>query len=223
MAQEPDRLRQDIEETRASLTRDVDLLAEKTSPTKVAQRRWTSVKEKVMGSSEHARHTAGNAAGSVQDKAASAAGTVQDKASSALGTAQDKASQLSDKAGDKAHDAAEAVKSAPQAVKQQAQGNPLAAGIIAFGVGMLAATLIPVSDVEKRAGAQLKENSGELTDRVKDVAAEMKDDLSGTVQQAVVEVKETATDAAQTTKEQAQSSAQDAKDSSKQAVSDARS
>ena len=51
MAEEPDRLRQDIENTRASLTRDVDLLAEKTSPKKVAQRRWTSVKEKVMGSS----------------------------------------------------------------------------------------------------------------------------------------------------------------------------
>ena len=42
MAEEPDRLRQDIENTRASLTRDVDLLAEKTSPTKVAQRRWAT-------------------------------------------------------------------------------------------------------------------------------------------------------------------------------------
>jgi uncharacterized protein YjbJ (UPF0337 family) len=212
MAEEPDRLRQDIEATRASLTRDVDLLAEKTSPTKVAQRRWTSVKEKVMGSSEHARHSAGNAAG-----------TVQDRASSAVDTVQDKAAQLSDKAGAKAHDAADAVRSAPRTVARQAQGNPLAAGIIAFGVGMLAATLIPVTDAEKRAGQQLKEHSGDLTDKVKDIATEMKDDLSGTVQQAVGEVKETAADAAQTTKQQAQSSAQDAKEQSKQAVSDARS
>ena len=36
MAEEPDRLRRNIEQTRASLTRDVDLLAEKTSPSKVA-------------------------------------------------------------------------------------------------------------------------------------------------------------------------------------------
>ena len=64
MAQEPDRLRQDIEYTRASLTRDVDALAEKTSPKRVAQRRWSSVKEKVMGTSTHAGHATSDAASS---------------------------------------------------------------------------------------------------------------------------------------------------------------
>jgi uncharacterized protein YjbJ (UPF0337 family) len=214
MAEEPDRLRQDIEDTRASLTRDVDLLAEKTSPTKVAQRRWTAVKEKVMGSTDHARHAAGGTA-------SSAVGTVQDKASSAVGTVQDKASQLGEAAGEKAHDAADAVRSAPQVVAAQAQGNPVAAGIIAFGVGMLAATLIPVTDVERRAGQQLKDNSGDLTDKVKDVATDLKDDLSGTVQHAAAEVKGTAQDAVQTTKDQARSSAQDATDQTKQAAQNA--
>jgi uncharacterized protein YjbJ (UPF0337 family) len=203
MAEEPDRLRQDIETTRASLTRDVDLLAEKTSPKKVAQRRWTSVKEKVMGSTDHARHAAG------------------DKTSSALSTVQDKADQVGDVATEKAHDAADAVRSAPKAVATQTQGNPLAAGIIAFGVGMLAATLIPVTDAERRAGQQLKDNSGELTDKVKDVAGDVKDDLSGTVQQAASQVKETAQDAAQTTKGQVQSSAQDVKDQTQQAAQNA--
>jgi len=122
-----------------------------------------------------------------------------------------------------AHSAADSVRQAPQAVTQKAQGNPLAAGIIAFGVGMLAATLIPVTDAEKRAGAELKDRSGDLTDKVKEVANEMKDDMSGTVQQAVGQLKETAQDAAQTTKQQAQSSAQDAKEQSKHALSDARS
>jgi uncharacterized protein YjbJ (UPF0337 family) len=207
MAQEPDQLKQDIESTRASLTRDVDLLANKTSPKRVAQRRWNSVKEKVMGTSENAGHAAGSAVGTVQDKAGSALGTVQDKAGSAASTVQDKAG-----------DVADSVRKTPQAVAQQTQGNPLAAGIIAFGVGMLAATLLPVTDLERRAGLQLKENSGDLTDRVKDVAGELKDDLSGTVQEAVGQVKETAQDAAQTTKDQAKSSAQDAKDETKQAA-----
>jgi uncharacterized protein YjbJ (UPF0337 family) len=203
MAEEPDRLRQNIENTRASLTRDVDMLADKTSPTRVAQRRWSAVKEKVMGSSEHARHAAA------------------DTTSSAMSTVQDKAGTVQDKAGEAAHQAADSVKNAPRAVAQQTQGNPLAAGIIAFGVGMLAATVIPVTDVERRAGRQLKDNAGDLTDRVKDVAVEMKDDLSGSVQQAVGQVKETATDAAQTTKDQAQSSAQDATDRTKQAAQNA--
>jgi len=109
---------------------------------------------------------------------------------------------------DKAHDAADAVRSAPQAVATQTQGNPLAAGIIAFGVGMLAATLMPVTEAERRAGQQIKEHSGDLTEKVKDVAGDLKDDLSGSAQQAVGEVRATAQDAVQTTK----SEAADAKD-----------
>lgn len=211
MAEEPDRLRQDIENTRASLTRDVDLLAEKTSPTKVAQRRWSAVKEKVMGSPDSGRH---GTTDSVKDKASSAADTVKDKASSAADAVKDKASTVTGKAGDTAHGVADSVRSAPQSVVRQAQGNPLAAGIIAFGAGMLAATLIPVSDAERRAGQQLKDHSGDLTDKVKDVAAEMKDDLQGTVQQAAGQVKETAQDAAG----QVKGAAQDAKDQTAQAA-----
>jgi len=110
---------------------------------------------------------------------------------------------------DKAHDAADAVRSAPQAVATQTQGNPIAAGVIAFGVGMLAATLIPVTDAERRAGQELKDHSGQLTEKAKDVASDLKDDVGGTVQEAVGQLKDTAQDAVQTTKEQARSSAQD--------------
>jgi uncharacterized protein YjbJ (UPF0337 family) len=192
VAEEPDRLRQNIESTRATLTRDVDLLAEKASPRQAARRQWTSIREKVMGSAEHGKHA-------VSDTASSAASTV----------------------GEKAHDAADAVRSAPQAVASQTQGNPLAAGIIAFGVGLLASTLIPVTEVERRAGQELKEHSGELTDRLKDAAGDVKDDLSGSVQHAVGEVKSTARDAVETTKQQAQSSAQDAKQETQHAARNA--
>jgi gas vesicle protein len=198
VAEEPDRLRQEIENTRAGLTRDVDRLAEKTSPKQVARRRWTAVKESVMGTTGQARDAVG-----------SGASTISDKASDLGGTVQDKASHLGDVAQSKAHDAADAVRNAPQAVVSQTQGNPIAAGIIAFGVGMLAATLIPVTDAERRAGQEIKDHSDQLTDKVKDVASDLKDDVGGTVQEAVGQVKETAQDAVQTTKDQARSSAQD--------------
>jgi hypothetical protein len=197
VAQEPDRLRQGIEQTRASLTHDVDVLAEKTSPRQAAQRRWTAAKEKVMGSSEGARHAAG-------DK---------------FSTAQDKASDLTGKAGSAAHDVADAVSDAPQALTRQTQGNPLAAGIIAFGAGMLAATLIPVTDMERRGGQQLKDNAGDLPEKVKDVAVDAKDDLAGSVQHAAGEVQETAREAAQTATDRARSGAQDVKDKAKSATS----
>jgi len=204
MGQEPDQLRYGIEQTRASLTDDVDRLSGKTSPKRAAQRRWAAVKEKVMGTSEHARHAGG------------------DTASSAMGTVQEKASQVGDKAGTAAHEAAGTVRGAPQTVAKQAQGNPIAAGIIAFGAGMLAATLIPVTDAERRAGQQVKDNAGDLTDRVKDAAAGMTDEMSGTVQQAAGQLKETAADAAQATRERAQSSAQEATEQTRQAAQDAR-
>jgi uncharacterized protein YjbJ (UPF0337 family) len=174
MAEEPDRLRQDIESTRASLTRDVDLLADKTSPTRVARRRWTAVKERVMGSTEQARHAA------------------SDTTSSAMSTVQEKT-----------QDAAATVRHAPRAVAGQAQGNPIAAGVIAFGVGLLAATLIPVTDSERRAGQQLKDHSGDLTDQVRDAAGDLRDDLSGTVRQAAGQVKETAREGMRATTEEA--------------------
>jgi gas vesicle protein len=187
MAQEPERLRRDIEGTRASLTRDVDLLAEKTSPRQAARRQWTTVKEKVMGTADQARDTTG-----------------------------DKAAAVKDKVSDRAHDTADAVRSAPQAVVRQAQGNPIAAGVIAFGVGMLAATLIPVTEAERRAGRQIRDNSDELTDQIKDKAAELGSELKTDLQEAATQVKETAQDAAQNTGNQAQSSAQDAGEQVKQ-------
>jgi len=199
MAEEPDRLRREIEGTRASLTRDVDMLAEKTSPKRVAQRRWTDVKEKVMGTSQQTRHAA----------------------SSTVGTVQDKAAQAGAVAGEKAQEAAEAVRSVPDTVTRQTQGNPLAAGIIAFGAGMLAATLIPVTEAERQAGRQIRDNSEELTGQVKKVAGDMGSDLKENLQEAVGQVKETAQDAARTTKEQAQSSAQDATQQTKQAAQNA--
>ncbi|MEU8818496.1 DUF3618 domain-containing protein [Actinoplanes sp. NPDC048796] len=219
MAEEPDRLRQDIENTRRSLTRDVDLLAEKTSPTKVAQRRWTAVKEKVMGVSDSASSKASDVGGTVSDKASQVGGAVSDKASQVGSAVSDKAGQAGDVASEKAHQAVGAVKQAPQAVAQQTQGNPIAAGIIAFGVGMLAATLIPVTEAEKSAGAALKEHSGDLTEKVKDATQELREDLQGSAQEALGQVKETAQDAVATTKSTAQDNVQDVRDQARSAAS----
>ena len=56
MGEETARLRAEIDQTRENLTRDVDLLAEKTSPSRIVERRVqrtkrgiTGLKDKVMG------------------------------------------------------------------------------------------------------------------------------------------------------------------------------
>jgi ElaB/YqjD/DUF883 family membrane-anchored ribosome-binding protein len=211
MAEEPDRIRNDIENTRAELTRDVDRLADKTSPKRVAQRRWSAVKEKVMGSPTYGSVSTTD---SVKDKA----GAAREKASQIGDSAKDKASQIGDRAGAAAQNAADSVKAAPQVVSQQTQGNPIAAGVIAFGVGLLAASLIPPTELEKRTGQQLKDNAGDLSERVKETALEMKDDLSPALQDAVDRVKGTAQEAATTTRDEAKASAKGAADDTKQAA-----
>jgi ElaB/YqjD/DUF883 family membrane-anchored ribosome-binding protein len=212
VVEEPDRIRNDIESTRAALARDVNRLADRTSPTRVAQRRWTAVKERVRGVSDKVMGAPSGATQSVHDAAAKAGDRAGDVAHEVGARAGDVAHEVGARAGD----AADAVRQAPQAVATKTQGNPVAAGVIAFGVGLLAASLIPESDVERRAVQQLRDDSGDLVDRVREPltesAQQLKENLSEPVREAVDQVKETARDAAQTTAYEAKSSARDAAD-----------
>ena len=199
---DPDVIRRQIEDTRRELSYDVDALNEHVNPARVVDRRVTAakgritnLKEKVMGSAHDttssAQGLASNAAGSVQGAASSAAGTVQDAASSA----------------------AQAVQQAPDAVVRQTQGNPLAAGLIAFGVGWLVSSLLPASEKEKQLAQQaesaVREHKDALLQPAKEMAQEMGDQLKPAAQQAVEEVKSTAQDAASTVKDEGQSAVQD--------------
>jgi gas vesicle protein len=212
---DPDVIRQQIEDTRRELSYDVDALNEKVNPARVVDRRMTAakgrmsaMKEKVMGSAQHTssqtQGMASNVAGSVQGTASSAASSVQGAASSAADSVQSAASA-----------AAGAVQQAPDAIVRQTQGNPLAAGMIAFGVGWLVSSLLPASQKEKQLAQQaetaIKENKDALLAPAKQVAQEIGDELKPAAQQAVQEVKSTATDAAQTVKQEGQSAAQDVK------------
>ena len=53
-------------------------------------------------------------------------------------------------AGEALDSARSSVSDAPATVKQKTRGNPLAAGLVAFGLGALIAGLIPVSDRNKK-------------------------------------------------------------------------
>jgi hypothetical protein len=199
---DPDVIRRQIEDTRRELSYDVDALNEKVNPARVVDRRVTaakgrvnSLKEKVMGSAQdttyQAQGMASNAAGSVQTAASSAADSVQSAASSAVG----------------------AVQQAPDTVVRQTQGNPLAAGLIAFGVGWLVSSLMPASEKEKQLAQQaesvVKEHKDTLLEPAKQAAQEIGEQLKPAAQQAVDSVKSTAQDAATTVTEEGKSAAAD--------------
>jgi ElaB/YqjD/DUF883 family membrane-anchored ribosome-binding protein len=203
MVEEPDQLRDDIELTRAQLARNVDRLADKTSPSRTAQRSWASAKGKVRGLSDRVMGTAHSSGGTVRDAADSTVGTVRDRAGDVADTVRDQASQ-----------AAERVRETPAAVSRQTQGNPLAAGLIAFGAGMLAASLLPTTALEKRAGQQVHDHADDLAEPVRqpltESAQNLREDLGATAREAVAAVRDTTQNAAQTTTQAAKESAQGA-------------
>jgi hypothetical protein len=101
-----------------------------------------------------------------------------------------------------------AVTGAPAQLGAQARGNPLAAGLIAFGVGLLAGSLLPASSAEQQAAAKVKDAA---TPVLSDAAKQVSDNLKEPAQQAVEAVKSTATDAASTVKDEGTSAAADVK------------
>src|SRR5690606_18327300 len=103
--------------------------------------------------------------------------------------------------------AGQAVQQAPDLAREQTRGNPLAAGLVAFGVGLLASSLVPASTAEQEKAAELMERGGEALEPVKQAAAEsaqhLKEGAREVTQSAAAEVKDTAAQAARTTQDEA--------------------
>jgi len=192
----PEALRAEIAQTRAELSDNVDALTETANPKKIASRQVNKVKSAAQGVREHLMGAPDDPsdAGTLGDKANAVKGKVgdaQDRAAGALGSVQDRAAGALDTVND-----------APAQVKQKARGNPLAAGLIAFGIGYLISGAIPSSQKEQDAASLLQEKAAPLKDKVSEAAGEIGDRLREPAQDAVASVKEAATDAAANVKDQ---------------------
>jgi gas vesicle protein len=112
-------------------------------------------------------------------------------------------------------DAASTVGHAPGVAADKArsktQGNPLAAGLIALGVGWLVGSMLPASEKEKEAAVALKDKAQPLVDEAKSVAQDTAQELKEPAKQAALNVKDTATQAKDTVVQEGQSTAEDVK------------
>lgn len=147
-----------------------------------------------------------------------------DKVKHALGSVRDKVMGAADDTGEAISDAgssvAEHVVDAKDKVVAKAEGNPLAVGLIAFGVGLLAASLIPASAKEKKVAAEVKDQAQPLIDEVADVAKDIGANLKEPVQHAAAAVKDVAVDSAETVKAQTQDAAAEVKGQAKDAAAE---
>ena len=178
---DPERLRRDIERTQQNLSTDVDRLAEKVTPGRIVHRRVdrarnavTRMRDRVMGTTPN-----GDVMSTARDRLGDAASSVADSTSSA------------------ASNVAQAVQEAPQAVRRGTEGNPLAAGLIAFGAGWLLSTLAPASRTEQRLTERAKEAAQEygqpVAEHLGQAATDLRDNLREPAQQAAESVRQTAT------------------------------
>jgi gas vesicle protein len=184
MSDSPEAIRANIDETRRELGLDVDALADKVTPAKIAQRQTDKVK---------------GAFGSVRDRIMGAA----DSAGSSLSGA--------------GSSAASGVSDARHTVVAKAEGNPLAVGLIAFGAGLVLASLIPASEKEKQAAEAVKDQAQPLIDTATSAAKEVGENLKEPAQEAFAAVKDTATDAVSNVKTDASDAASTVTDRAQEA------
>ncbi|HZQ58829.1 MAG TPA: DUF3618 domain-containing protein [Acidimicrobiales bacterium] len=174
-------LRSEIARTRGDLSETLDAMGDRVSPRRMVERRtgrmrgrFATVREAVMGSPYQPGVT-DRVGGAVRDATSSIGSTVGD----AGGTLVEQAQQ------------------APEMARRQVRGNPLAAGLIAFGGGLLLATVLPETDRERQAASAVSGSVRPIVEHAKHAAHEVASAVQDHAQQAAAEVKDHARDAAQ--------------------------
>ncbi|AZS39433.1 hypothetical protein CVS54_00741 [Microbacterium oxydans] len=91
-----------------------------------------------------------------------------DKVRGVFGSVRERVMGAADDAGSSLSGAGSHVGDVKDRAVAKAEGNPLAVGLIAFGAGLVVASLIPASSKEKDLAATVKEQAQPLVDEVTD-------------------------------------------------------
>jgi hypothetical protein len=186
MTSEPDQIRGEIQQTHRELSADVGALTEKLSPPRMVQRRVRRTRAAMT-----------NAKDKIMGSTAS----------------RTPASAATDKVASAASSAADAASSAPEMARRHTRGNPLAAGLIAFGAGWLISSLLPATAPEQHVATQVKDLATEkgrpVAEQLGEAAQQAREELREPVRQSAESVKETVTGAASAVADDARSAAGD--------------
>jgi len=200
-----DTLRHDLDRERADLTNDLQAIGDRVSPGRMVERRKAAtrqrfgrIREQVMGSAHD-----------VRDKASGMASDVGESTSGTISSVGD------------------AMRDVPQRAEQMVEGNPLGAGIAAFGLGLVIATMMPETATEQRLVTKVEPKLQEaastvgtaaqgVAEELKPAAKEAVHDLKSDAQDAAAQLKQQASDAASETAEQAKDKANEMRQQVKQ-------
>lgn len=209
MVERTTELTRDIDDTRERMSGTIDAIEDRVVPSRVANRRWRQARYAATRFQVRLMGAPRQAGSSVSGQASSIGSSLSDAATSAK----------------------DQVASAPDVIEEKTQGNPLVAGAIAFGLGLLIGSAAPPSAEEQHVAERIMPTvKDEAATIAKDVADTTKGEARDHLQQAKEElsdaadqVKAKAQDAAQTTKDRASDAKDEVADQAKSSANDVRS
>jgi gas vesicle protein len=186
-------LKREAEVQRARMGETLEAIGDRLSPPRMVERRKAAVgqtvrnvKERVMGSPSYQEPGQG----------------LTKRAGDAMSSA-----------GDTLQSATQKVQHAPEALADQARGNPIAAGIVAFGAGLLMATVFPKSSTEQRLVGEAQPQLRQAAEELKGMGRDVADDARDEAKRATEAVKSAGSDAASNVRDQARTSTEELRQS----------
>ena len=223
-----EQLRREIDQARAGVGQSLEAIGDRIAPKKVVDRAKENVAEKVEEVRDKVspgrivrrrtmslRDTLGRVVGrddteaqDVQPLGARRGYTPEPRAAEPSGFARARGQALAGRAGSAAGTVAEGARSAPQVVRERAEGNPVAAGLFVLAAGFFAGSLLPPTERERQLAARAKARLDPMKDQLTETGRGIVGDLQQSAQQSLEQVKETATQAAQQVKQEAEARAE---------------
>jgi uncharacterized protein YjbJ (UPF0337 family) len=198
-------LRSEIEDTRDHMSGTIDAIGDRVIPGRVVERRRAQARASMQRARERVMGTRDDLGGRVSDTT----GRVGSAASSTAGAAGDAASAVGG-----------AVRDLPQTIEQRTEGSPLVAGALAFGAGLLIASLLPKTETEESVMPALAEP---VKDSLVDMGRSVGETAKAGAEHAAEEAKGTATEAIGQVKQEAARASEDVKGAATDAAGQVRS
>ncbi|PYI37281.1 hypothetical protein CVS30_16315 [Arthrobacter psychrolactophilus] len=143
-----------------------------------------------------------------------------EKIRGSVGRVREKIMGVADDASEAVHQTSDetrhAIQGLPGNVAQGTRGNPLAAGLIAFGAGLLLSTFVPATETERHAAEAVKEKAQPLLEEAQGMARSVAADLKEPAEEAVQHVKDAERDSAEHLKEEGAAAAGDVKETAQE-------
>ncbi|MFY1691912.1 DUF3618 domain-containing protein [Plantactinospora sp. WMMB782] len=218
MSTDPGSIRADADRTQDRLGENLNALGDRMNPRSMAHQQagrargaWQRLRESVMGRTEHTRQEMTGTMSQAREGAQHARGGMRqagEMSRAGLSSAGHRAQELG------------------QQTRQVSEGHPLAAGLVAFGLGVLASALLPAGPAERRMVGRLRdevtEHSGALKQQASGMAQQARQNLREPAQHAVESVRSRAGQHAGEMRDQARSSAEELRGQTRETMGEVR-